>query len=177
MADFNLLPRNDDITETEFKAAIDNLQSIASGIGIPSDAESRVSLHDINFAVQRALVKAVVDSTEEQIEKLVNAEEQSAMELAMVIRPRLELIHDLMRRKERMERLVGADLDKNNPDLQRCFYNIDNTLNYMSESLTPLIEQYQEARSKYPEREWLQNVMEQEEKKKGIKPKKRVVGW
>lgn len=173
---------DDDVSPEEFNAAMANLQELASKIPLPQDKETRVTLEDLNFSVLKALVQSVISNTEEQIEELMVEEEKSAYELANIIRPRLELIYNLLRKKGRLERLYGANKNSNNPDLQRCFYNIDNTLNYMSSSLQPYIEQFNKMKQENPEQYWLAEKMEKanmNNKKMGggARKRKRHIGF
>lgn len=90
---------------------------------------------DIDTRLLKAIVDQAVEKVEEQIEQLNENRQRTAKELALIIKPRIEMIGYLYQKRDYYQRLLD------DPDYNRCVFNLNNTINYLIEDVRPYIQQ------------------------------------
>ena len=124
--------------------------------------DQALALAKIDYHLKKAMVNHLLGETEAQlkgddpdkgvygaINKVYDANQESAYRLAHIIRPRIELIYDLKRHMDKIKRVMGdpalgMPMD---PDYKRCIFKLSNTLDYLKQDVAPHVQQFLELTS------------------------------
>ncbi len=124
--------------------------------------DQALALAKIDYHLKKAMVNHLLGETEAQlkgndpdkgvygaINKVYDANQESAYRLAHIIRPRIELIYDLKRHMDKIKRVMGdptlgMPMD---PDYKRCVFKLSNTLDYLKQDVAPHVQQFLELTS------------------------------
>lgn len=118
------------------KKAIEQLEEIINNKSNEQYLDKMIVNVDIDTRLLKAVVEKAVDDVEEQIEQINESRAMSAKELAMIIKPRIEMIGYLRRKKAYYDRLYA------DPDYERCIFKLNNTIDYLIKDVTPYIQQF-----------------------------------
>jgi hypothetical protein len=103
-----------------------------------------LALADIDFHLKKAMVQHVVGLVEDDVGKLYDSYDKSVERLAYILLPRLKLIGELQRYMAKAQRI------KNDPDYNRCVFNMQNTLQFLIADVEPLLKQLTSAQGDCP---------------------------
>ena len=117
-----------------FQAAITKLEDVLGKVKLERDEQ--LALADVNFHLKQALVNQLVSQVEGDMANLYDAQNTDVHRLAYVLLPRLRLINNLRKKTAMLERV------KNDPDYQRCIFQLKNTLGYLMKEAEPMLEQF-----------------------------------
>lgn len=121
--------------------------------------DQSLALENIDYHLKKAMVNHLMGETDAQLKgedkdtgilgevsTLYDRNVDEAYKLAFVIKPRIELIYDLMRYVNKIKRIMGdpAKGIPPDPDYQRCIFRLNNTLEYLKQDVAPQVQQFLE---------------------------------
>lgn len=134
MAQSPLQVENPEMLDVYFKATIENLEDVLGEVKVIPDEP--LKLADVNFYLKKALVEQLVNGVEGDMAELYDMQNTDIHRLAYILLPRIKLINHLRKKIATLERV------RNDPDYQRCIFQLNNTLGYLIQEAEPMMEQY-----------------------------------